>query len=191
MTLAKFKAKNHPQQVAKGGAVLDVDDRATHPLHFADFTDRWGPFTLDVAAAAHNTKCDRFFDRDTDGLTQSWAGETVWCNPPYSDIAPWVRKAWDEYQSTRWIVMLLPANRTEQSWWQLMVEPFRDRPGSPLRSEFLPGRMRFLRPGQTAIGPNERPPFGCVLLIWDQGDGARLVYDPDAVTGGLFDQKET
>lgn len=23
--------------------------------------------------------------------------------------------------------MLLPANRTEQQWWQLMVEPFRDR----------------------------------------------------------------
>lgn len=96
-----------------------VDDRATHPLDFAQFEEDWGPFTIDVAAAAHNTKCDRFYDRDADGLTQSWAGETVWCNPPYSDIGPWVRKAWAEHAGARAIVMLLPANRTEQSWWQL------------------------------------------------------------------------
>lgn len=90
----------------------------------------------------------------------------MWCNPPFSDIAPWVRKAWSEFDASLGIVMLLPANRTEQSWWQEMVEPYRDRQGSPLRVEFLPGRMRFLRRGQSQIGPNERPPFGCCLLIW-------------------------
>ncbi|MGN6609970.1 MAG: DNA N-6-adenine-methyltransferase [Jatrophihabitans sp.] len=93
-------------------------------------------------------------------------GETVWCNPPYSDIEPWVAKAWDEHPATGGIVMLLPANRTEQGWWQRLVEPFRDQPGSPLTVTFLRGRMRFLRPGQSAIGPNERPPFGCCLLVW-------------------------
>lgn len=186
MSLSGFKAKNHPQQVAKGGAAVDVDDRATHPLYFADFEEQWGPFTLDVAAAAHNTKCERYFDRETDGLSQSWAGETVWCNPPYSEIGPWVRKAWAEHQGTDCIAMLLPANRTEQSWWQLMVEPFRDRCDTTLTTQFLPGRMRFLRPGQTAVGPNERPPFGCVLLVWTYDPLATRTYDPDAVTGGLF-----
>lgn len=82
--------------------------------------------------------------------------------------------------------MLLPANRTEQQWWQLMVEPFRDRPGSPLSTRFLPGRMRFLRRGQTAVGPNERPPFGCLLLIWEPMDGNRHIYDPNEIRGGLF-----
>ena len=33
--------------------------------------------------------------------------------------------------------------------------------------EFLQGRVRFLKPGQTETKPNERPPFGCVLLIRD------------------------
>lgn len=181
-----MKARNHPSQVKANGPNDEVDDRATHPLDFAEFAERLGPFTVDVAAADHNARCDRFYTRETDGLNQPWAGESVWCNPPYSDIAPWVRKAWAEHQVTDRIVMLLPANRTEQSWWQLMVEPFRDRPSSPLRTEFLPGRMRFLKRGQTAIGPNERPPFGCVLLIWSPP----LTYDPAVITGGLFTPEE-
>lgn len=40
------------------------------------------------------------------------------------------------------------------------------RPGSPLSTEFIAGRIRFVRAGAPAIFPNERPPFGCVLLIW-------------------------
>lgn len=160
-----------------------TDDRQTHPMHFADLDARHGPFTLDVAAAAHNTKCERYFDVDANGLEQDWSGERVWCNPPYSDIAPWVRKAWASYADTLGIAMLLPASRTEQQWWQLMIEPYRDRARSPLTVEFLPGRMHFLRPGQTAVGPGERPPFGCVLLVWS----TPLVYRPDHVAGGLFE----
>jgi phage N-6-adenine-methyltransferase len=169
MSLVSFKSQNHPQQTEIRGALDDVDDRATLPLYMLQFEERFGKFTLDVAAAKHNAKCARFFTKEQDGLAQSWADELVWCNPPYSDIYPWIYKAWDERERTRGIVMLLPANRTEQKWWQQLVEPHRDRVGSGLTVEFLPGRMRFLRPGQSEIGPNERPPFGCVLLIWAGG----------------------
>lgn len=191
MTLSHFKAGNHPQQSRRWGADDSIDDRATHPLYFAEFNEQHGPFTLDVAAAAHNAKCKKYFTRLQDGVAQDWSGERVWCNPPFSDIAPWVRKAWECWASTTGITMLLPANRTEQQWWQLMVEPFRDRAGSPLTIKFLPGRMRFLKPGQTAIGPNQRPPFGCVLLVWHADVDATLTYSPDRVTGGLFDQGDT
>lgn len=167
MSVVGFKAKNHPQQTGKRGALDEVDDRATHPDSFGPWNERFGGFTLDAAAAAHNTKCERYFTRTDDGLAQSWAGERVWCNPPYSGLAEWVQKAWQEHPGTRGIVMLLPANRVEQRWWQDHVEPYRDRPGSPLHVEFLPGRLRFIKPGQTDVGPNERPPFGCCLLIWD------------------------
>lgn len=61
--------------------------------------------------------------------------------------------------------MIVPANRTEQPWWQRWVEPARDDRGA-LRVEFLPGRIRFIRPGAAKAAPNERPPFGCCLLIW-------------------------
>lgn len=204
MSLANFKATNHPQQTAKRGADDAVDDRGTDPAFIASLEARFGKFTLDVAAAPHNAKAPRFYTRDDDGLSQPWTNnatatgdfwtrykrgnERVWCNPPYSDIRPWVEKAWIEFHGRTplfrsgnlktfsqypplLIAMLLPANRVEQGWWQDHVEPFRDRPDSPLRVEFLRGRMRFDRPDWTPGPKGDRPPFGCALLIW--GGGSR------------------
>jgi phage N-6-adenine-methyltransferase len=167
MSLVGFKAQNHRQQVGRRGPNPTVDDRGTDPVMFAEWDQRFG-FPIDVAAAAHNAKCARHFTITDDGLAQSWAGERVWCNPPYSNIAPWVEKGWLEHETADLIVMLLPANRTEQGWWMDMVEPYRDRAGSALHVEFLRGRLRFVRAGAVEIGPNERPPFGCCLLIWNQ-----------------------
>lgn len=182
-----MEPRNHPRQVKARGADDAVDDRATHPLQFAAFDEEWGPFTVDVAASPANAKCDRFYTREDDGLEQDWSGETVWCNPPFSDIAPWLRKAWASVETAERIVMLLPANRTEQPWWQAMVEPFRDRASSSLRVEFLPGRMAFLRPGQTAVHAGERPIFGVCLLVFQRANAwTPLRYDAGAVTGGLF-----
>lgn len=165
MSLVAFKAANHPQQTGKRGARPEVDDRATPPELFDPLQERFG-FTLDVAALPHNTKCARFFTPEDNGLLQSWAGERVWCNPPYSDIASWVVKAHQEAVDAKLIVMLLPANRTEQGWWQRLVEPYRDRPGAPLRVEFIAGRQRFIAHDKDHVGTNERPPFGVCLLIW-------------------------
>ena len=162
MSLVGFKAQNHPQQTVKD----QVDDRGTDPAFFAQMTEEFGPFDLDVAAAPHNAKCSRYYTLEDDGIEQPWSGR-VWCNPPYSGIGDWVEKAWNEWddQNVVAIVMLLPANRTEQKWWQELVEPYRDK-GRGFTVRFLPGRMRFDRPG-AVIGPKgDRPPFGCCLLIW-------------------------
>lgn len=171
--LIGFKANNHPQQLGSRGPLDEVDDRATHPDDFAVWNAELGPFTLDAAAAPHNAKVAKFFTRADDGLRQSWARERVWCNPPYSGLGDWLEKAWAEWPVTRGIVMLLPANRAEQKWWQEWVEPFRDRAGSPLAVRFLAGRLRFIKAGATEIKPNERPPFGCVLLIWARPETAQ------------------
>jgi len=161
VSLIGFRSRNHPQQDPRD----EVDDRGTPPELFNPLHERFR-FTLDVAAAPHNAKCARYLTRDDDGLSQSWVGERVWCNPPYSAIEPWARKAWAETDhGCPLVVMLLPANRTEQTWWQELVEPYRDRPRSRLTVEFLPGRWRFIRAGATRVGPNERPPFGCVLVV--------------------------
>ena len=167
MSLVGFKSSNHPQQVGKRGAT-ERDNLGTDPALFAKLEERFG-FTLDACATDANAKCSRYFTIEQDGLTQSWSGERVWCNPPYSEIGTWVQKAWAEHDqdvSPELVVMLLPANRPEQAWWQDHVEPHRDR-GRRLRTEFLRGRQRFVMPGAEEIGPNERPPFGCVLLIWE------------------------
>lgn len=177
MSLVGYKSKNHPQQVGKRGARPEIDDRAITIEDFAPLNERFR-FTVDAAASAENHRLERFWTREDDALARDWAGERVWCNPPHSDIETWVRKAWysGNHPWPELIVMLLPANRTEQRWWQTWVEPYRNqrlRPcgSTPMRltAEFLPGRMRFLAPGATEIKPNERPPYGCCLVIWKAG----------------------
>lgn len=158
--LVGFKAKNHPQQPKNS----DVDDRAL-PQDAFDVLDKRFKFTVDVAASAQNAKVSRYYTEAEDGLFQDWNGERVYCNPPYSSIYPWVKKAWNSTNAGL-VVMLLPANRTEQTWWQELVEPYRDRIDTPLRVEFLKGRQRFLKKQQDYIQPNERPPFGVCLCIW-------------------------
>lgn len=161
MSLVGFKAQNHGQQTAKRGPKPEVDDRATPPELFDPLHARFC-FSIDVAASPANAKLERFYSTEDDGLAQSWAGHNVWCNPPYSDIRPWVEKAAAAQDAL--VVMLLPANRTEQAWWQDLIEPGR-RDGS-IEVEFLRGRQRFIRAGADGIGPNERPPFGVCLVIW-------------------------
>lgn len=163
--LVGFKSRNHPQQTRSAGSRRHVDDRALPSGDFAPLQERF-KFTLDAAASAHNHKLPHYFSEEDCGLRNSWAHERVYCNPPYSDVRPWLVKAWSE-RSADLIVMLLPANRTEQGWWHDLIETKRDRVGSPLKVEFLRHRRRFLKPGQAFIGPNERPRFGCCLLIWE------------------------
>lgn len=167
MTLARFRAQNHPQQVDARGARERVDDRGTPPNLFEPLHRRFR-FTVDAAAQAHNAKLGRFWSPADDGLAQDWTGERVWCNPPYSSIEPWVEKAHQEaLNGCPLTVMLLPANRTEQGWWQDHVEPCRDGRGRcGLQVEFLRGRQRFIAAGGAEVGPNERPPFGVCLLVW-------------------------
>lgn len=189
MSLVGFKARNHRQQVARRGPNPAVDDRETTPGVFGPLHERFR-FTLDAAANAKNAKLPHYFTAEENGLAQSWAWHRVWCNPPYSAIGPWVEKAWLEHERCPVIVLLLPANRTEQTWWQDCVEPYRDRPGSPLRVEFLRGRLRFIAHDGDSIKPNERPPFGCCLLIWNAVELPRAVktvegLPPDVLEGAV------
>lgn len=75
-------------------------------LMFSSATDEWETpqafynalnsefhFTMDVCATPENAKCERFYTREQDGLSQDWTGETVFCNPPYGREMPkWIEK---------------------------------------------------------------------------------------------------
>ena len=168
MSLLRFQACNHPQQLTRD----DVDDRRTRRDFFDPLHARWG-FTVDAAASAKNALLPRFWTRETNALVQPWRNERVWCNPPFSGIAPWIEKAWREMRDggCLLVVMLLPANRCEQKWWQEHIEPFREgeRNGIRLTTRFLAKRMRFDHPtGWVGPTKGDRPPFGCVLVTWER-----------------------
>ena len=156
---------NRPRPLTKA-----EDVRETPPALYLARAEKCGGFTLDVCATAKNAKCSLFYTEADDGLARPW-GVRNWCNPPFSDIAAWIAKAWRECIAGRpdLIEMLIPSTRTEQAWWQKMIEPHRDGraplvPGYALTTEFLAKRPRFLKDG-VAMGS---PKFGCVILHWER-----------------------
>ena len=167
MTLTRFRAENHPQQTAARRARDHVDDRRTTDETFDEcrWLARVNVFDLDPAATPESSRGTRHYSIDDDGLVQPWDAATVWVNPPYSDLRPWVEKAAHEIeQRCQVIAVLLPANRTEQGWWQDLIEPgHRER---TLSVYFLSGRRRFDRPGWMKPANGDRPPFGLCLVVW-------------------------
>ena len=155
----------------------DLDERYTLPATIEILLGLAGikRFDLDVAACAESHWANRWYSADSDGLAQSWLEKDraswVFCNCPWSSIPPWVCVARVEIASApsgSGIVLLLPANRCEQPWWQDFVEPYRDGRGAPriLETHFLAGRTRYGSPGDPLGGLAGSPPFGSVALIW-------------------------
>ena len=147
---------------------LHSDERYT-PRHVFKPLDEEFRFTLDVCATKESAKCPRYYSKAEDGLAKTWAYERVWCNPPFSNILPWVERAWTSGADL--VVMLVPAVRTEQPWWQDHIEPYRDgrmTGGFELTTRFLAGRISFGHPGNPEGAGVGSPMFGCVLLVWRQ-----------------------
>ena len=79
-------------------------------------------------------------ERIDSGLWASWAGQRVYCNPPYGRaIGPWIVRAMTEPVDE--LLLLVPA-RTDTAWFQSLYE-------HPIC--FMRGRLRFS--GATAGAP--------------------------------------
>lgn len=100
-------------------------DSWTTPLWFFDYLNIDGKFNLDVAASGENALCSRYFTEKTNGLIQSWDGFRVWCNPPWSNISPWVEKLIESINHGKldYCVMLLPL-RGDQGWFHELLRHF-------------------------------------------------------------------
>lgn len=72
-------------------------------------------FTLDVCASQDNTRCERFFSEQDDGLAQEWRG-VCWMNPPFKNKAKWIKKAYQSSIEGATVVCLIPA-RTNTNWF--------------------------------------------------------------------------
>jgi site-specific DNA-methyltransferase (adenine-specific) len=105
-------------------------------------------FTIDACASADNHKCARYYTKQDDGLSKSWAGERVFMNPPYGrEVGRWVKKASEEIALT---VALLPA-RTDTVWFHKFCLH------RPLK--FLKGRLTF-------AGAANPAPFPSMVVVF-------------------------
>lgn len=71
------------------------DEWAT-PDYLYNELDKEFCFNLDAAASEDNKKCDKFYTLSDSGLVHSWYGYRVFCNPPYSKVKDFVKKAFLE-----------------------------------------------------------------------------------------------
>jgi len=103
-------------------------------------------FTMDGASEPGNGLLPKSSTAD-DPL--SWAGERVFCNPPWSNIAPFLEKA----PEAEVAVFLVPA-RTNARWFHRALE--------------LGARPRYFKPKPKFVGAPHVSPVDCVLLIFDK-----------------------
>lgn len=121
-------------------------------------------FTVDVAANPGSAKCEHFYTPLDDGLSKSWGGETVWCNPPYGrSTGLWVKKAYEETTNNKStiVVMLIPA-RTDTSYWHDYIF---GRKAYEIR--FVRGRLKFT--DEDGV-PKDPAPFPSAVIIWRSKD---------------------
>ena len=98
--------------------------------------------------------CPANRDPTFDGLTVDWGkpGETVYINPPYENLKPWVMKACEERDKGVTVVGLFPV-RTHTQWFQDYVFQEADE------IRFLQGCLKF-------EGYQTRCPFGSCIVVY-------------------------
>lgn len=87
------------------------------PQWLFDQLDAEFHFTLDPCASPENAKCDQYYTETDDGLSKNWGGQTVFCNPPYSQAAKWVEKCYREGTKDNTTVVLLIFSRTSTRYF--------------------------------------------------------------------------
>ena len=119
--------------------------------------DVLGAFDLDPASTSYGqrtVKAKAFFTKTDDGLTHPWLGR-VWLNPPYMqpDIARFVEKLVEEYQSQRTTAaILLTHNYTDTAWFHLAAS-------ACAAICFTRGRIAFLDSNGSPASPTQGQAF--------------------------------
>ena len=128
----------------------------TTPQTFYDRLNQEFNFTLDPCCTDETAKCNTYYTEADDGLSQSWAGHSVFMNPPYGrSIKEWIRKAYEESRKPNTIVVaLIPARTDTRYWHDYCME------ASEIR--FIRGRLKF---GES----NNSAPFPSAVVIFGSG----------------------
>ena len=123
-------------------------DEWPKPQAFFDALDDEFQFTLDPCATPGNAKCQRFFTRADDGLSQDWGRHRVFCNPPYGRaMRDWARKCFEASRVGALVVLLAHA-RTDTRWFHEWVY------GNAAEIRFVRGRLKFGDGRQSAPFPS-------------------------------------
>ncbi len=129
-------------------------------VHFSSMTDSWttpqgiyleldsefhfnfDPCPLDLNPNESGNQLGLLDDTDandetppkSDGLEIEW-GTSTFCNPPYSQLAEWLKKAFTEWKKGKTVVMLVPSRTDTKAWHDYAMKATEIR--------FVRGRLKF------------------------------------------------
>ena len=154
----------------KDGKVHLKDEARTPPELFRKLNEKY-QFQIDACASENNRLCYQYYSLDFDALDHDWAGifgavseSRVYCNPPYSNPTPFIKKAYEESLKGATVVMLLPADTSTKS--------FHDYCMKADQIIFLEGRVTFNNPdGTPMIGS---PKFGNMVAVFERMQPKRV-----------------
>lgn len=128
------------------------------PQSLYDQLDELFHFTLDPCSTHENAKCAKHYTKEDDGLSLSWKGETVFCNPPYGNASKrWIAKCAEESRHAT-VVALLPARTDTKAFHEhIYMKP-------SVHVLFLRGRLKF-ELGGVSQGP---APFPSMLVSFGE-----------------------
>lgn len=118
-------------------------------------------FTLDPCATATNHKCEKYFTLEDDGLSKSWANETVFMNPPYGGhTREWLEKAEKERNSGATVVCLI-VSATDRTYWHDIIQ-------NADEIWFMRGRVKF-------GGQKTTAPFASAIIVFRPDSKKRII----------------
>lgn len=146
------------------GVGTDSDDQHTPPWLVAMVDDLWrGCIDTDPAwSPACGVKARRTYDGSCplqDGLSAPWFGN-VWCNPPYSDPAPWAARMREHCADRTACEGLLLVNVSTSVRWFHRARPGRE-PDRCRLVAFFDKRIAFIKDGVERKG-NDREQ----MMLW-------------------------
>ena len=131
--------------------IIDPRQCWSTPTDFFSVLNHEFNFQLDAAATVENAKCPKFISPETNALKVPWIGKKishceqlenriditslssnseisrVYVNPGFSDLGPWMKKAWEEAQNhPNGIVAVMSLISCSTDWWKRYVDCVED-----------------------------------------------------------------
>lgn len=126
---------------------LEIKDSWSTPQFVFDWYYKIHNYGIDLCADDVNFKCDLYITKDMNALDIDatierikgfgYEGRSIWCNPPYSDITPWVDLCIElSHRLNVNVSMLIPSD-TSVKW-------FNKAWSSASSVDFISGRIAFI-----------------------------------------------
>lgn len=178
--------RREPKQRHDSNTPKAVRDLWRTPRELVTAVAEVWPLGRDVAASPHNAVSSCYYTEEQNSLVQTWTlptGLWNWCNPPYSDIEPWVLKMMEAAAMEQSGTLLLVPPEFSTQWSRRLVC------GGAQAHILINGRVDFI---DEATGqPVDQNTKGSVLWVlhpmnFNQPQPGRYIDLPSLIARGRY-----